>query len=69
MSGYEYRIEYTILRAPEGSDDFVEVGFGSSGSSTDLNSAAYDLDSQVQNRMWETEPGMPDPNDVDGDKA
>ena len=27
----EYRIEFTIQRAKDGDDDFIDIGFGSSG--------------------------------------
>lgn len=61
----KYRIEYTIQQAEEGSDDWVEIGFGSSGSASNLNDAVYSVTSYVQNNQWETEPGMPDPGSVD----
>lgn len=60
MSEYEYRIKYTIQRAPIDSDEWEEVGFGSSGgwnSMDAVDAALYAVDSYVQNRQWETEPG------------
>jgi hypothetical protein len=61
----EFRIEYSIQQAANEDEKFVEIGFGSSGSWSTVNSALYAVDSQVQNRQWETEPGMPDPDEVD----
>lgn len=65
MSAPEYRIEFTIQRAEKFGEEFVEVGFGSSGASDSVASAAYALSSQIQNGQWETEPGMPDPDDLE----
>jgi hypothetical protein len=64
VSGREYRIEYTI-QAADGDDDWVDVGFGSSGKWDDVGSALYDIQSAIQNRQWETEPGMPDPKELE----
>lgn len=71
MSGYEYRIVYQIQRAEvdeEGfaEDDFVEIGFGSAGG-CDIDSVVHELASDVTNFQWETEPGMPDSEDVKRD--
>lgn len=62
----EYRIEYTIQRTvgDPGDQDFEEVGFGSSGGWSDLDQAAHMVTSAVQNGDWETEQGMPDPDEV-----
>lgn len=60
----EYRINYVIERRLPGEDDFTEIGFGSSGASDNLDGCAYDVESQLQNRQWETEPGQPDPQEV-----
>lgn len=59
-----YRIEYTVQRRLPGEDDFTDVGFGSSGEWSDLDAADHALGSYIQNRQWETEPGMPDPKEV-----
>lgn len=64
----DYRIEYTILRADDDSDDFEEIGFGSSGTWSDVDAALYAIQSDVQNRSWETEGDMPDPSEVDTDR-
>lgn len=64
MTGREYRIEYTIQATDDGGD-WADIGFGSSGSWSDIDAALYAVQSEVQNRHWETEPGMPDPGDVD----
>lgn len=61
----EYRIEYQIQRRMPGDDDFVEIGFGSSGGWSDLDQAMHIASSDVANRQWETEPGQPDPDEVD----
>lgn len=58
----EFRIEYTIQRKTAADEDFVDVGFGSSGAWGTLAAAEHILGSYIQNRQWETEPGMPDPD-------
>lgn len=65
MSEPEYRIEFTIQRAEKFGDEFVDVGFGSSGASDSVTSAAYALSAQIQNQLWETEPGMPEPAELE----
>jgi len=60
-----YRIEYVIQRADDDSDEFVEIGFGSSATWSDVDAALYAIDSDIQNRAWETESGQPDPSEVD----
>lgn len=60
----EYRIEYTITRRDDGEDDFMEVGFGSSIAWNSVNQAAYEVESAIQNREWETSPGMPEPDSL-----
>jgi len=61
----EYRIEYAIQRSEDGEEDFTEIGFGSSGSWSSVEQAAEMLSADVQHRQWETQPGQPDPEDVD----
>lgn len=61
----DYRINYVIERRLPGEDDFTEIGFGGSRMSDNPDGCAYDVESQVQNRQWETEPGQPDPSEVD----
>jgi hypothetical protein len=65
MSAPEFRIEYSIQRQLPGEDDFTEVGFGSSGGWNDIASAAYAVESDIANRNWETQPGMPDPDELE----
>lgn len=65
----EYRIEFTITRRQGNEDDFVEIGFGSSGAWENLDDCTHSLGSAVSNGEWETEPGMPDPDDVMADIA
>lgn len=60
----EYRIEFSIQRAPSDGEEFAEIGFGSSGTWDDLDSATHALSSSIQNGEWETEKGMPDPDEV-----
>ncbi|MEV5819258.1 hypothetical protein AB0L22_08795 [Micromonospora haikouensis] len=60
----EYRINYTIERRLPGETDPTEIGFGSSGAWGDLDAALYSVQSDVQNRQWETEPGQPDPTEA-----
>lgn len=54
----EFEIRYTILR------NEVEIGFGAATWSS-VDGALYAVESDIQNRNWETEPGMPDPKEVD----
>lgn len=63
MSDIMYRIEYSIQRGEDGGD-YEEIGFGSSCSHAGVDLAAYDVESQVSNRIWETTEGMPDPDEV-----
>jgi len=65
MADAEYRIEYSIQRQLPGEDDFTEVGFGSSGAWNDVASAAYAVESDIANRNWETQAGMPDPDELE----
>lgn len=60
----EYRIEYSIQRAADDSEEFVEIGFGSSGSCDDLDAAVFAIESYVGNGQWETSGDMPDPDAV-----
>lgn len=66
MAEREYRIEYTIVASDDEWESQREIGFGSSGGWHDVDSAVYAIGSDVQNRSWETEGDMPDPEDVDG---
>jgi hypothetical protein len=66
----EYRIEFTIQARGPDDEDFADVGFGSSGGNATVDGALYEVLSRVQNRIWETSAGMPDPDTVgreDGD--
>lgn len=60
----EFRIEFTITRRQPGEDDFTEIGFGSSGTWSDLAVCTHMIDSAVTNGEWETESGQPDPESV-----
>ena len=60
----EYRIEFTIQPRDSNGGDFEDIGFGSSGAWGDLDTAAHMVNSAVQNREWETGPGMPDPTEA-----
>jgi hypothetical protein len=59
----EFRIDYTIVRLDGGAEE--EIGFGSSGTWSTPDQAAHIVNSEVQNRMWETAEGMPEPSEVD----
>jgi hypothetical protein len=61
----EYRIEFTVQRRRDGEEDFSDIGFGSSGTWSSVDHCAYMIETDVQHRQWETEPGMPDPDGVD----
>lgn len=60
----EYRVDFTITRRTDKDDDFIEIGFGGSGASDTINGAAYEAESIIQNRIWETSAGMPEPEDA-----
>lgn len=60
----DYRIEYTIQRRLPGEDDFADIGFGSSNGWDTPDQAVHIVASEVQNYGWDTEPGMPDPDEV-----
>jgi hypothetical protein len=60
----DYRIEFSIQRCDDESGDFTEIGFGSSGSWSDVDQAAHIVESMIVTREWETGPGMPDPSEV-----
>lgn len=61
-----FRIEYVIQRAPSWEGEYEEVGFGSSGGWNTIDAALYAVQSDIQNRQWETEPGMPSPEEAEG---
>lgn len=61
----EFRVEFQIQRRLPGEDDFTEVGFGSSGGWSSVEQASHMAESAIVNREWETEPGQPDPDEVD----
>jgi hypothetical protein len=65
----DYRIEFSIQRRADGEDDFTEVGFGSSGGWGTVDAAAYEAESIIQNRIWETGEGMPDPDSLEASGA
>jgi hypothetical protein len=65
----EYRIEFQIQRFTPGRDDFEEIGFGSSGAWESTDPAAHMLVSAVQNGIWETEAGQPEPGGRHGRAA
>jgi hypothetical protein len=59
-----YRVEFSIQRMRPGDDDYVEIGFGSSGGWADIDMAAHMIESDVSMGTWETSGDMPDPEDV-----
>lgn len=61
----KYRIEYSIQRATDESGEFVEIGFGSSGSWGRIKDAEYEASSAIERAEWETTGDMPDPKTVD----
>jgi hypothetical protein len=61
----EFRIDYTITRRRAGEADFTEIGFGSSGTWSDVDQAVHIVSSEVQSRSWETSSDMPDPGEAD----
>ena len=65
--GTEYRIDFTITRRKDGEEDFTEIGFGSSGAWETIDAASYAMESDIQNRIWETSEGMPDPDSLAGE--
>ncbi len=65
MADADFRITFSIERRLPGEDDFTEVGFGTSGTSSTVDHAAHLLNSALQNGEWETSPGMPEPSEVE----
>ena len=63
----EYRIEYTLQRKRPQDEDFIDIGFGSSGGSETPKAACHNIVSDVDNENWETEGDMPDPRDIKSD--
>lgn len=61
----EYRVEFSITRRQDGEGDFTEIGFGSSGAWDGVDAAVYAVESMIQNREWENEPGQPASKEVD----
>lgn len=59
-----FRIDYTISRCRPGEDGYTEIGFGGTGGEGTVEDALYFVQSVIQNRQWETSPGMPDPEEV-----
>lgn len=59
----QYRIDYTITQIKGGEE--TEIGFGTSNSWSTIDGASYAMESDIQNRLWETSADMPDPRDVD----
>ena len=64
MSALEYEITYTIRRYRDGSDEPEEVGFGASARWRTVGAALHAVSSDIDNYLWETEPGMPDPDEI-----
>lgn len=60
----EYRIEYSVQRAESDSDDFSEIGFGSSGTWDTPGAAIFSASSAIQDYAWETDKGMPTPESI-----
>jgi hypothetical protein len=60
----KFRITYSIERRQPGDADFTEIGFGSTSANNTVDGALYAVQSDVQNRQWETREGMPEPEDV-----
>jgi hypothetical protein len=52
MAEWEYRI------------DFTDIGFGSTNARGAVDDAAGVVGAIIQNRLWETQPGMPDPSET-----
>ena len=65
LDGPMFRIDYQIGYRGPGDDDFREIGFGSTCGAATVNAALYDVESDIQHRMWETSGDMPDPSAVD----
>jgi hypothetical protein len=59
-----FRIDYTITYRGPDDDDFREIGFGSTGGWATVDAAAYEMESNIQRREWETSGDMPDPSAV-----
>lgn len=61
----EYEILFQLRRAEDfGAEDGEEIGFGASGAWSSPDAAIFAITSMVQNGIWETEPGMPSPEEI-----
>ena len=60
----EYEIVYTVRRRFAGEEDFSEIGFGISGMWSTTDECGHMVLSDVQNYQWETESGMPAPEQI-----
>lgn len=65
----EYRIEFAIQRKRDEDEDFVEVGFGSSGTWDDIDSAEHAMGSLISCREWENYPTQPKAEDLEATDA
>jgi len=65
MNETEYRIEYVVQRMLPEEEDFSDIGFGSSGGWGGVQPALHAASTDIQRYSWETERGMPDPEDIE----
>ena len=57
----EYRVTFSVQSRPDDSADFEEIGFGSSFDNSSFDACAYDVETLLSRRVWETTGDMPDP--------
>ncbi len=63
----DYEIVYTLRRRSPGEEDFSDIGFGISGIWSTPDECGHMVLSDIQNYAWETEAGMPDPEEIRSD--
>lgn len=55
-----YRIDFSIQRAEDGSEEYVEIGFGGSTDESTIDAALYSIESIIQRREYDKSFGAPD---------
>ena len=65
----KYRINFTIQRMQPGETDYTEIGFSGTGDCSSPAEASFEVSSMIENGIWETGPGQPEPSEVMADAS
>lgn len=49
----DYRIDFSIMKREAGEEDFTELGFGSTASSSTIQEAGFDAYAAIRNDEWD----------------